>query len=327
MKLIDNHGRQINYLRLAVTDRCNLRCFYCMPEKGIDYVERSALMSFEELMRLVDIVTKLGITKLRVTGGEPFLRKDLLGFLQMLKESNLEEVHITTNGTLTHDAVPQLKDLGIRSVNLSLDSLDRNRFDLITRRDRFETVWRTFIQLLTYKIPTKINMVVMNGQNIADLIPMAELARKYEVDVRFIEEMPFNGTGSTPDVPWTFRTIHDHLKAHFPTLALIPAAESSTASKYSVQGFKGSLGIIAAASRTFCGSCNRLRVTPQGMLRTCLYGEGTFNLKDMMRAGATDPQIMQAIVEAVGNRAKDGFEAESSRKNGIVSESMASIGG
>lgn len=325
--MIDNHGREINYLRLAVTDRCNLRCFYCMPAEGIDYVERSELMSYEELIRLVSIVTRLGIKKLRITGGEPFLRKDLMEFLRMVQASDIHEVHLTTNGTLTYDVIPELKELDIRSVNLSLDSLDKARFHAITRRDSFDTVWATFLRLLEFGITTKINMVVMNGKNIEDLIPMAELAAQYAVDVRFIEEMPFNGTGATPDIPWTFQRIRSHLHEYFPSLSVQPSAASSTATQYRVDGFKGSLGIIAASSRTFCSGCNRLRITPQGMLRTCLYGEGTFNIQGMMRNGATDEQIGDALVEAVGHRAKDGFEAEAKRSNGLISESMSTIGG
>lgn len=325
--MIDNHGREINYLRLAVTDRCNLRCFYCMPAEGIEYVERSELMSYEELIRLVKIVTRLGIKKLRITGGEPFLRKDLLQFLKMVQASDIQEVHLTTNGTLTYDVVPLIKELGIRSVNLSLDSLDKERFHSITRRDSFDTVWATLQRLLEFEIPTKINMVVMSGKNIEDLIPMADLAAQYPVTVRFIEEMPFNGTGATPDVPWTFERIRSHLYEYFPSLTMVPSPASSTATQYRIDGFKGSVGIIAASSRTFCAGCNRLRITPQGMLRTCLYGEGTFNIKSMMRNGATDDQVKDALVDAVGHRAKDGFEAEAKRSNGLISESMSTIGG
>ncbi len=327
MTLVDNHGRRINYLRLAVTDRCNLRCFYCMPEAGINYVKREDLMTYEELIRVIHLLADLGIEKLRVTGGEPFLRKDLLDFLEMVQHSPIKEVHITTNGTMTHDVIPRLKELGIKAVNLSLDSLDRERFQLITRRDVFEEVMRTFYRLLEYGMTTKINMVVMNGRNEQDIIPMARLAQEHPVDIRFIEEMPFNGSGSLPEQPWSHHRILSHLQAHFPNLTQLATSMSSTAAKYQPPGFSGHLGIIAASSRTFCAGCNRLRITPQGTLRTCLYGEGVFNIKSMIREGASDHQIRDLVLEAIGNRAKDGFEAERRRRDGIISESMSSIGG
>lgn len=298
-----------------------------MPATGIDYVERNELMSYEEMVRLMTVFTEMGIDKLRITGGEPFLRKDIMAFLEMMAVSALREIHITTNGTLTYDHIPRLKELGIKSINLSLDSLDAQRFHSITRRDSFKTVMKTFHRLIEYGIPTKINMVVMDGKNIEDVISMAELARDYPVAVRYIEEMPFNGTGTTPEITWNHFRIRELLERHFPSLREIPAAPTATATKYEIEGFKGSLGIIAAYSRTFCGTCNRLRVTPKGVMRTCLYDDGIFNIKEIMRKGATDGQLKDLIVGAVGNRARNGFEAEARRGESFVSESMSTIGG
>jgi len=171
--LYDNHGREINYLRLAVTDRCNLRCFYCMPEEGIKYMPKKELLSYEEMIRLLTLMAKMGISKVRITGGEPFLRKGMMEFIEQLSNiPGIEKLNITTNGTLTKNLVPDFKKVGISSVNLSLDSLDEKRFFDITRRDNFSTVMDTFHQLLEYNIPTKINAVVMNGRNIDDIIPM-----------------------------------------------------------------------------------------------------------------------------------------------------------
>ncbi len=329
-KLFDNHGRPINYLRLAVTDRCNLRCFYCMPEEGIQYVKKKELLTYEEMLRMVGVLAEMGIEKVRITGGEPFVRRDMIGFLEALcRIKGIRKINLTTNGTLTEDKIPDLKRMGIASVNLSLDSLDRERFFKITRRDMFDQVMASFHALVDSGIPTKLNAVVMDGKNIDDLIPMAELSRDYPVDVRFIEEMPFNGEGSHYDtLAWNHRKILDHLKSAFPELEKVPDPPFSTSANYRVPGFKGKVGIIAAYSRTFCGTCNRIRVTPQGLLKTCLYDDGVFNVRDLMRQGATDAQVRDAFLSALSHRAKDGWEAERNRNFGLpVRESMSTIGG
>ena len=328
--IYDNHGRLINYVRLAVTDRCNLRCFYCMPEEGINYVPRQELLTYEELLQMMEVLSSLGVSKVRITGGEPFLRKDMMQFLRSLSElQGIDQINITTNGTLTGPIIPELKALGIHSVNLSIDSLNKERFYKITRRDVFEKVMETFHLLLKHGIKTKLNAVVMEGQNIEDIVPMVELARENPISVRFIEEMPFNGEGSHyPILNWNHKQILDHIKQHYPDLEKLPDPPNATASHYTVPGFAGNVGIIAAYSRTFCGTCNRIRITPQGMLKTCLYDAGVFNIRNLMRAGATKEQLKDTFLEALGNRAKDGWEAE--RRRGFdlpVKESMATIGG
>lgn len=327
--LIDNHNRIINYVRLAVTDRCNLRCFYCMPEEGIKYVKRDALLSYEEMLRLMTILAGNGIQKVRITGGEPFLRKGMFEFLEKLTAvDGLKQIHITTNGTLTKGKVGLLKQIGIHSMNLSLDSLDKQRFYDITRRDEFENVMETLDELLEADMPTKINCVVMEGQNIDDILPMVELAKDKPISVRFIEEMPFNGTGDHPEtLVWTSAKTKEFIQKEHPGLEKIVDEKNSTSSNYSIPGFKGSVGFIAAYSRLFCGTCNRIRITPQGMMKTCLYDDGVFNVRDIMRNGASDKEVLLAVQSAIGARAKDGFEAEENRNNRFVSESMATIGG
>ncbi len=329
-RLYDNHGRLINYVRLAVTDRCNLRCFYCMPEEGIQYVSREALLSYEEMLRLMQLLAGMGIEKVRITGGEPFVRRDMIHFLRDLcAVDGIKKVNITTNGTLTEKLVPQLKEMGINSVNLSLDSLDSSRFFEITRRDAFDKVMRTYQALLEHEIPTKINAVVMDGKNTQDIIPMAELTKEDPVSVRFIEEMPFNGEGAHYErLAWNHRRILSHLQERYPAIEKLPDPPHSTSYNYQIPGYRGSVGIIAAYSRTFCGTCNRIRITPNGMLKTCLYDNGVFNVRDLMRAGATQEQIRDTFLEALGNRAKDGWEAERNRSFGMpVTESMSTIGG
>lgn len=329
-QIFDNHGRIINYVRLAVTDRCNLRCFYCMPEEGIKYVDKSDLLTFEEMERIMKVLVSLGINKVRITGGEPFVRRDLPDFIKVLSAmKGLDQINITTNGTTTSRLVPKLKEMGIHSVNLSLDSLDPSRFYKITRRDVFDKVMETFDALLYYGIKTKINAVVMHDQNIEDINPMVALTEKYPISVRFIEEMPFNGAGVHYEQwQWNHRKILEHIQKEFPSIKKIPDPPHATAAHYQVPGFKGSVGIIAAYSRTFCGTCNRIRITPQGILKTCLYDEGIFNIRNIIRSGADEAQLRQMFLDALKYRAKDGWEAEKRRLNGLpVSESMATIGG
>ena len=189
---------------------------------------------------------------------------------------------------------------------------------------------QTFHELLENDMPTKINCVVMNGRNIDDLLPMVGLAKDHPVGVRFIEEMPFNGSGDDGrPKPWAFPQILQHIQSQYPDIQKLKDEPSSTSFNYQIPDFKGTVGIIAAYSRLFCGTCNRIRLTPQGMLKTCLYDDGVFNLKNLIREGGSDGHLKTALLEALDNRAKDGFEAEERRNRfGLpVSESMATIGG
>ncbi len=328
-QLFDNHGRPVNYLRLAVTDRCNLRCFYCMPEEGINYLPKKELLTFEEIERLVTMMAQMGITKIRLTGGEPFVRTDLMQLIRKtVAIDGIRDVHLTTNGVLTARHIPELKQLGIASVNLSMDTLDRDRFKRITRRDEFDKTYETLQALLHHGIRVKINTVVMDGKNTQDLLPLVELTKNQAISVRFIEEMPFNGEGSHyASLTWTYKKILAHIRTQFPDIQKLQDPENSTAYHYQVPGFKGTVGVIAAFSRTFCGSCNRIRVTAQGILKTCLYDEGVLNIKSLMRSGMDDDQIKTQLLGAFATRPKDGFEAEQKRKEHSVSESMSTIGG
>lgn len=323
----DNHGRPINYLRLAVTDRCNLRCFYCMPEEGINFLPKPHLLTFEEMVRMVTLMAEMGITKVRITGGEPFVRKDMMAFLRSLKTiPGIEQVNITTNGVLTAPLVPELKELGISSVNLSLDTLDGERFKEMTRRDELPNVLKTLNALLENGIKTKINAVVMAGKNDQDILPLVNLAKDLPISVRFIEEMPFNGSGINKEAFMSHTRIMDIIRKAHPSLAKLKDEPNSTSYNYSIDGHKGSVGVIAAFSRTFCGSCNRIRVTPTGTLKTCLYDDGVMNIRDLLREESNNEFIKDKLLTAFSNRPKDGFEAEALR-SAEVSESMTTIGG
>lgn len=328
--LYDNHGRPINYVRIAVTDRCNLRCFYCMPENGITYLPKSNLLTFEEIERLVHVLATLGITKVRLTGGEPFVRADIIKLIEKIKLINgINELHITTNGVLTAQYIPQFKLLGINSVNLSLDTLDKERFFKITRRNEFDKTIESLNLLLENQIPVKINAVVMDGKNIDDIAPLIELTKNKLISVRFIEEMPFNGEGSHyKELQWTYKKILEYIQQHYPSLEKVTDPEFSTANHYKVPDYMGTIGIIAAFSRTFCGTCNRIRVTAQGDLKTCLYDDGVLSIRDLMRNNCTDNELKTALLKAFNKRPKDGHEAERKRTNNKpVNESMSTIGG
>jgi len=299
-----------------------------MPEDGLNWLSRKELMSYDEMLRACTLLVNMGIQKIRITGGEPFVRKDIMPFLIKLSELNgLDELSITTNGVLTAPHVAQLKSIGVRSVNLSLDTLDAGRFFAITRRDEFAAVMETLDELLKQNIEVKINAVVMEGKNTQDIIPLVELTKELPVSVRFIEEMPFNGDGHIyTGLNWDYIRILDAIKDHFPEIKKIEDPAYSTAYNYNIPGHKGEVGIIAAYSRTFCGTCNRIRVTPQGTLKNCLYDNGVLNIKDLIRAGKSDDDIKKSLLNAFNNRVKDGWEAESLVSTGIH-ESMATIGG
>lgn len=328
--ITDRYGRTINYLRLAITDKCNLRCFYCMPKEGLNWLGRTELLTVHEMLRICTLLVDMGVDKIRITGGEPFVRKDIMQFLgELSKLDKLQQISVTTNGVLTAPLVPELKRLGVKSVNLSLDTIDRDRFFAITYRDELEKVLQTLEQLLRYDIEVKINAVVMEDKNTQDILPLAELTKNLPVHVRFIEQMPFNGRNAGfSGITWNHVRILQELQQYYPAIQKEMDPPFSTSYNYHIPGHKGSVGIIAAYTRSFCGTCNRIRVTAQGMLKTCLYGESVLNIRDMLRGGETDVQVQAMLAYAVSNREKDGWQAEAkSMKKYAVHESMAAIGG
>lgn len=325
----DSFNRTIDYVRIAVTDRCNLRCFYCMPAEGIPYEPKKHLLSYEEITRLLQVLGGLGFRKVRFTGGEPFLRKD---FIQLLENTVglgcYDSIHITSNGTLLQKHIPKLKELGVTKINLSIDTLDRERFKKITRRDDYEKVLQTFHLLLQHGFKVKLNAVIMKGINTQDIIPLAELAREYPVEVRFIEEMPFNGGYKKNLEMYSARDIHTDLKTAYPGLAKIPGTHGDTADLFRVPGHKGNIGVIAAFSRTFCNTCNRLRIASKGEIKTCLYDGGVFNIRDFMRSGVSDVELADKFRELIKLKPRDGFAAEAARSDSTTPmESMSEIGG
>ncbi|GAA4295543.1 GTP 3',8-cyclase MoaA [Nibribacter koreensis] len=325
--LIDKYGRQLTYLRLSVTDRCNFRCYYCMPEEGMNFAARQELLSFEELYQLSALFCSLGVNKIRITGGEPFVRAGIMPFLRKLSQlPGLEEITVTSNGSLNAKQIKTLQEIGIRKINISLDSLDRDRFFKITRRDSFEAVYASIFQLLESGFEVKLNCVVAENKNVQDILPFVELTKHYSLAVRFLEEMPFNGGDTFQPPQWSHREIYQHIANHYPGLQKLESEPSSTSVNYRVSGYAGSFGIIPSFSRTFCGTCNRIRLGATGELRTCLYGPPATNLRDLLRAGHSQEQLTNEILEAVSHREQDGFAAEASHGQ-AVHASMSVLGG
>ena len=324
--LFDKYGRRASYLRIAVTDRCNLRCTYCMPEEGIDFIGRKELMTYEEILRFAHLMVVNGVDKLRITGGEPFVRKDLVRFLFELKKiTKGASLHITSNGTLLDRHMDQLVKLGLDSINLSLDTLDHQTFHQMTRRDSFDTVWSSYKALLNSPIKVKVNVVVQSRINSAEIPDFVQLTKTQDVSVRFIEEMPFNGSGKEQTGFIGFDSIFQKIYSVYPKIKQLPSTSSASGIEFQIPGFIGRIGIIPAWTRTMCGSCNRLRLTPLGRIKTCLYDDGVFNVKDFMRAGMDDQQLVSLVAEAISHKAKNGFEAQANKL--LQFESMATIGG
>ena len=327
-QLIDSFGRQIEYVRLAVTDRCNLRCQYCMPAHGIDIVPKQELLTFKEMYRLIRVLTELGVKKVRLTGGEPFVRKDFVSFLEMLSYNDLlDAINITTNGALISHYIDRIEQLEkVKHINLSIDSLQREKFAKITRRDVFLDVYKTFEALGKSRLNLKLNVVVQSGFNTDEINDFVRLTKDKKVAVRFIEEMPFNGKGQR-DIKenWTFKKILEEIKTEF-DVEEIQSEKSSTSRNYKVDGYLGTVGIIPAFTRTICNDCNRIRITSTGTFKNCLFDDGVFNLRDFIRNGASNEDLKALFLSLVKDKPENGFIAEANRK-GNVSESMSTIGG
>jgi len=328
-KLVDNFGRQMEYVRLAVTDRCNLRCQYCMPAQGIDIVPRQELLTFKEMYRLIRVLTELGVSKVRLTGGEPFVRKDFVGFLEMLSHNDLlEAINITTNGALISQHIDRIENLGkVKDINLSIDSLSRDKFAKITRRDAFPEVYKTLELLEKSSLNLKLNVVVQSGVNTDEIVDFARFTKDKNVAVRFIEEMPFNGKGQREmEENWTFNKILNEIKTEFDVKEVV-SEKSSTSRNYAIENHLGTVGIIPAFTRTICNNCNRIRITSTGTFKNCLFDDGVFNLRDFIREGASNEDLKELFLSLVKDKPENGFIAEANRKDGGASESMSTIGG
>jgi molybdenum cofactor biosynthesis protein A len=327
--LVDGFGRQINYVRLAVTDRCNLRCQYCMPAHGIDIVPRLELLTYKEMYRVIRVLTELGVNKIRLTGGEPFVRKGFVEFLEMLSFNDLlEDINITTNGVLIYKHIETLEKLQkVKNINLSIDSLQADKFNEITRRNAFDEVFKTMEALEKSSMNLKLNVVVQSGINTNEINDFVRLTKDKDIAVRFIEEMPFNGEGQREmQEAWNYTKILNEIKSEF-DISAIQSEKSSTSRNFSIENHKGTVGIIPAFTRTICGDCNRIRITSIGTFKNCLFDDGVFNLRDFIRNGASNDDLKELFLKLVKEKPENGFVAEANRKDGGASESMSTIGG
>lgn len=326
--LIDNHNRKINYLRLAVTDRCNLRCYYCMPEAGINFAENNKLLSIDELITVSENLVELWIDKIRITGGEPFVRKDLMVLMRKLASIKaLKDISVTTNATLIGEHIDELKALDITNINLSLDAINKATFEKITRRSQYGIVHRNLLRLIDEDFNIRINFVVLDGQNTQDILPILELTKHHNVSVRFLEEMPFNGgSRAFNTIKWDYKYILAYIQTEYPDITLMPSEKTSTSINYKIKNHVGSFGLIPSFSRTFCGSCNRLRISATGDVITCLYGKPVANIREVLRANQAKENLQAEIRQAISTRAANGFEAQQ-QNQGVFEKSMTSIGG
>ena len=281
--MIDNHGRQINYLRLSVTERCNLRCRYCMPEDGICRMDRIELMTEEEMIQAVEVAASLGIRKLRITGGEPLVKCNILSICQRAAAvEGIEEVCITTNGTLLPKLAKPLKEAGVKRINLSLDTLDPHKYAYITRRGTLDEAMAGLQAALDVGFEkVKINAVLIGGFNDDEILPLAELTKQYPVDVRFIELMPIQDHDEFGEA--TFIPCREIIR-RLPE-AIPQKKDGGVARLYRLPGALGNIGLISPLSDHFCASCNRIRLTADGKLKPCLHSGDEFSIKGLDRNG------------------------------------------
>lgn len=294
-----------------------------MPEDNMNFVPRNELLTFEEMSTLLPVFQDLGIEKLRFTGGEPLVRKGILTFFSTLRDYQFKW-YLTTNGVLLTDQLQQLVDFGLKGVNLSFDTLQEGKFLKITRRNDFKRVQRSIELVQELGIRLKINAVIQKGVNDDEIFDLMGLAAERDIEVRFIEFMPFNGKGNHPGFI-SADEIKEKIESKH-TLQALFSKFGDTAETYQVDGFLGKVGVIPAFTRTFCGTCNRLRMDAQGAFRTCLYGPTRSGLREMIRNGASKNEIKEFVHALVLGKERNGFEAEEQQK-GKQLESMSAIGG
>jgi cyclic pyranopterin phosphate synthase len=300
--LRDGHGRLIGDLRVSVTDRCNFRCQYCMPAEGLPWLDRAEILTFEEIARLVALLASMGVRDIRLTGGEPLVRRDFPSLVRMLSSiEDVAEVSVTTNGFLLERDAEALVRAGVDRFNVSVDSLQRDRFYELTRRDALPQVLRGLEHLAAFPEahPIKINAVAIRGFTEEEAIPFAELARRSPYEVRFIEFMPLDADHAwTSDQVLTGEEIRAAINGVYP-LEPTPREPSATARVYRFKDGRGKIGFINPVSEPFCADCNRIRLTAEGLLRTCLFSLNETDLRGPMRAGANDSELEQIIRDAV----------------------------
>lgn len=326
-ELIDRFNRKINYLRLSVTDRCNLRCIYCMPEEGRGLRAHDEILSYEELLKIARIAVLKGITKIRLTGGEPLIRKDITKFVKMLSQiPELTDLSMTTNGILLKENILSLSQAGLKRINISLDSLKEERYSQITRGGKLKLVWKGIEAALEAGFsPLKINVVVIKGLNDDEIMDFAKLTLKYPFQVRFIEYMPIGCNGWEKN---KFLSSEEMLKIVETFQPLIPSKRSEAngpARIFSFAGACGEIGFIAPLTQHFCHNCNRLRITADGKLRTCLFSDEEFDVKSVLRKTDDESELIKLFHLAIKNKPEKHNLTDPAFKK--CSRHMVTIGG
>lgn len=326
--LEDQHGRQVNYLRVSITDRCNLRCFYCAPHGSPNLLERSGLLSYEEILRVIRVSAAMGIFKVRFTGGEPLVRRGVCDLVKAAtRVPGIEDISMTTNGVLLKEMARPLYDAGLRRINVSLDSTNPEKFKAITGRDLFHVVLEGISEAEEVGFhPIRINVVVMRGVNDDDLGDFARMSAEKPYSIRFIEYMPI-GDSPAHDVSAFISTteIKRHLENFGSLLPVQRTALDGPSQRFRYAMGRGEIGLIGAMSSHFCHSCNRLRLTSDGKIRPCLFSEGELDVKQLLRTGGSDSQIAGMLLKAVAQK-PESRKAETADRS-INRRGMSAIGG
>ncbi len=326
-QLIDSFERKMDYLRISVTDRCNFRCQYCMPE-DIQFQDKSHILTLEEMLLFAEACLQLGVTKVRVTGGEPLVRRGVVWFVSQLKELGFEEVTMTTNGFLLEDNLEGLVEAGLDRINISLDTLQPEKFQFITRRDHFEKVWSSVLAALETPLsPVKLNAVAMRGVNDDEIEAMARLTQKYPMHVRFIELMPLNGDTDGSRFRSLFipgKEILERAQAQLGDLRPIEKDDpAAPADEYKFDGAPGTFGVITPVSEPFCARCSRLRLTADGKIHPCLLTDLDVPVKDAIRSADPIPAIHEVLWRTAGLKPAAGLTLPEESRN----RTMSQIGG
>lgn len=300
--MIDKWGREIDYLRISVTDKCNLRCIYCMPEKGIQFTKEEVLMTDAEILQLVKYMAKLGIEKVRITGGEPFARRGIIQLISDIKSiRGIKEVCVTTNGILIEDKINELKNAGLDGINISLDTLDSEKYKMLTRGGEMSKVLKSIDEALNVGIKVKLNSVIIKGINEDEVLDLIKLTSNKKIDVRFIELMPIGQANDFKAV--TNYEIRELIKLNFKVEETDKEKKNLGPAKYiKIHGFMGKVGFISAMSNCFCSECNRIRLTSEGFLKQCLNFNYGINIKDVMRSGMEEEDILNLIKLNIYNK-------------------------
>ena len=328
--LLDSHGRDHNYLRISLVERCNLRCFYCMPAEGVQLTPRSHIMTFEEIYTIAKTFVDHGVTKIRLTGGEPLIRKDIPLILEKLASLPVE-LSITTNAVIIHKFIDTLKLYGVNNINLSLDTLIKEKFKKITLRDHFEIVYNNIFLLVREGFNVKINAVLMRGVNDDEIIDFIKLTKDLPVSIRFIEFMPFDGNKWDLSKMVSYAEVMAYVNESFSEAELerLQDAPNDTSKNYKIKGYKGSFAIISSVTNPFCDSCNRLRLTANGQLKNCLFSSSESDLLTTLREGKPiEPVIQKAVLGKFKIRGgMDTLEKLQKPQLHTQNRSMTTIGG